>query len=98
MESIFEFIDLLSILRFNEFQLYIEHTFAFQNHRDVWKDSSPLSGEEIQKIDHYCTDRFIDLVPNLNSFGHFERWLRPQTLQKSCGMPGRVSSRRAIYG
>ena len=25
-----------------------------------------LSGEEIQKIDHYCTDRFIDLVPNLN--------------------------------
>jgi hypothetical protein len=76
MESIFEFIDLLSILRFNEFQLYIEHTFAFQNHRDVWKDSSPLSGEEIQKIDHYCTDRFIDLVPNLNSFGHFERWLR----------------------
>ena len=76
MESIFEFIDLLSILRFNEFQLYIEHTFAFQNHRDVWKDSSPLSGEEIQKIDHYCRDRFIDLVPNLNSFGHFERWLR----------------------
>lgn len=87
MESIFEFIDLLSILRFNEFQLYIEHTFAFQNHRDVWKDSSPLSGEEIQKIDHYCRDRFIDLVPNLNSFGHFERWLRHKPYKKLAECP-----------
>ena len=87
MESIFEFIDLLSILRFNEFQLYIEHTFAFQNHQDVWKDSSPLSGKEIQKIDHYCRDRFIDLVPNLNSFGHFERWLRHKPYKKLAECP-----------
>jgi hypothetical protein len=27
------------------------------------------------EIDNYCKDRFIELVPNLNSFGHFERWL-----------------------
>lgn len=74
-ETIFGLIDLLAELRFNEFQLYVEHTFAFRDHETVWKHASPLTGEEIREIDQYCKDRFIELVPNLNSFGHFERWL-----------------------
>ena len=75
METLLELIDLLAELRFNEFQLYVEHTFAFRDHRTVWKDASPLTGQEIREIDQYCRGRFIELVPNLNSFGHFERWL-----------------------
>jgi hypothetical protein len=75
METLFGLIDLLTELRFNELQLYVEHTFAFRDHETVWKDASPLTGEEIRDIDKYCKDRFIELVPNLNSFGHFERWL-----------------------
>lgn len=75
METILGLIDLLAELRFNEFQLYVEHTFAFRDHKTVWKDASPLTGEEIREIDEYCKVRFIELVPNLNSFGHFERWL-----------------------
>jgi hypothetical protein len=42
----------------------------------VWKDASPLSGEEIRQLDRYCRARFIDLVPNQNSLGHMERWLK----------------------
>ena len=76
MDSVFSLIDLLSVLHINEFQLYIEHTFAFQAHQTVWENASPFTAEEIQKIDQYCKERFIELVPNLNSFGHFERWLR----------------------
>ena len=75
MKTIFGLIDLLAELRFNELQLYVEHTFAFRGHETVWGDASPLTGEEIRKIDQYCKERFIELVPNLNSFGHFERWL-----------------------
>jgi hexosaminidase len=75
MGTILGLIDLLAELRFNEFQLYVEHTFAFSDHKTVWKDASPLTGEEIREIDQYCKERFIELVPNLNSFGHFERWL-----------------------
>jgi hexosaminidase len=75
METILGLIDLLTELRFNELQLYVEHTFAFRDHETVWKDASPLTGEEIREIDQYCKERFIELVPNLNSFGHFERWL-----------------------
>lgn len=75
METLFSMIDLLAELRFNELQLYIEHTFAFVDHETVWKEASPLTCDEVREIDRYCKDRFIELVPNLNSFGHFERWL-----------------------
>jgi hypothetical protein len=42
----------------------------------VWKDASPLTGREIETLDKYCRARFIELVPNQNSFGHMERWLK----------------------
>ena len=87
METIFELIDLLSLLRFNEFQLYIEHTFAFREHKTVWENFSPFTGSEIKEIDSYCSDRFIELVPNLNSFGHFERWLRHEPYKKLAECP-----------
>ena len=75
METLYSIIDLLSRLHINELQLYIEHTFAFKEHNQVWQNTSPFTAEEIQLIDRYCEERFIELVPNLNSFGHFERWL-----------------------
>ena len=56
MECLFDLIDLLSELRFNELQLYVEHTFAFREHQTVWKDSSPLTAEEIREIDCYCKE------------------------------------------
>ena len=34
-----------------------------------------MTGEEILALDAYCRERFIELVPNQNSFGHMERWL-----------------------
>ncbi len=76
METLFDLIEALARLKYNQLQLYTEHTFAFVNHRTVWADASPLTAAEIRKIESWCRERFIDLVPNLNSFGHFERWLR----------------------
>lgn len=76
MESLFELIDQLAEWRINEFQLYTEHTFAYRNHEVVWKDASPLTALEIQQLDAYCLKKGIDLVPNQNSFGHMENWLK----------------------
>lgn len=87
MQTMYELIDLLSDLRYNELQLYIEHTFAFKDHDIVWQDFSPLTGEEIEQIDQYCQERFIELVPNLNSFGHFERWLRHKPYKQLAECP-----------
>ncbi|MGQ1784175.1 beta-N-acetylhexosaminidase [Saccharicrinis sp. GN24d3] len=75
METLYQLIDMLALWKINEFQLYTEHTFAYKNHRTVWKDASPITAEEVRMIDAYCKAKFIDLVPNQNSFGHMENWL-----------------------
>jgi hexosaminidase len=76
MSTLFSLIDLLSSWKINQLQLYIEHTFAYRDHEEVWQNASPLTADEIRALDDYCKSRFIDFVPNQNSFGHMERWLR----------------------
>ena len=66
----------LGQLRVNQLQLYVEHTFAFPGHEDAWQDASPLTPAEIRELDAACAALGIELVPNLNTFGHMERWLR----------------------
>ena len=66
----------LGQLRVNQLQLYVEHTFAFPGHEDAWQDASPLKPAEIRELDAACAALGIELVPNLNTFGHMERWLR----------------------
>lgn len=68
--------DRLASWKVNQLQLYMEHTFPYAGHEDVWRDASPVTPEEILSLDAYCRERHIELVPNQNSLGHFERWLR----------------------
>ena len=75
METLFGLIDKLAGWKINQLQLYTEHTFAYENHPQVWAEASPLTGEEIRLLDDYCRERFVELVPNQNSFGHMRPWL-----------------------
>ncbi len=76
MPTLFALVDLFAELKINQLQLYTEHTFAYRGHEEVWRDASPLTADEIRRLDAYCRARHIDLVPNQNSFGHMERWLK----------------------
>ncbi|GAB3422322.1 beta-N-acetylhexosaminidase [Flindersiella endophytica] len=75
VETVRALIDLLAGWKVNQVQLYTEHTFAYRDHREVWEHASPFTGEEILELDAYCRERFIELVPNQNAFGHMHRWL-----------------------
>ncbi len=75
LETLLALVDRLASWKVNQVQLYTEHTFAYRQHPDVWKDASPLTGAEILALDAYCRERFIELVPNQNSFGHMRPWL-----------------------
>ena len=75
MNTLKNLVDLFASWKINEIQLYTENTFAYQNHRVVWKDFSPMTAEEILELDQFCQERFIDLVPNQTSFGHMNQWL-----------------------
>ena len=74
--TLFRLVDELAGWKINRLELYMEHTFAYRNHREVWKYASPMTAEEIRALDAYCRERHIDLVPNQNSFGHLARWLK----------------------
>ena len=75
METLCGLVDRLAGWKINQLQLYTEHTFAYSGHETVWQGADPLTAQEIRELDRYCRDRFVELVPNQNSFGHFHRWL-----------------------
>lgn len=75
MATLYQLVDRLASWKINQLQLYTEHTFAYHNHPEVWSKASPVTGEEILELDTYCRERYIELVPNQNSFGHMHRWL-----------------------
>jgi hypothetical protein len=85
--SLFELVALLARLRINQLQLYTEHTFAYRAHEIVWREASPLTHEEIRALDGHCAAHGIELVPNQNSFGHMERWLRHQPYRALAELP-----------
>ena len=47
MATLYGLVDMLAEWKVNQFQLYMEHTFAYDQHRAVWKDASPITGEEM---------------------------------------------------
>lgn len=73
--TLFALVDLLAGFKINQLQLYTEHTFAYRGHQTVWRGASPMTPGEIRHLDAYCRERFIELVPNQQSFGHLHRWL-----------------------
>lgn len=76
LETLYMLIDHLSEWKLNQLQLYTEHTYAYAGHETVWAEASPLSSEDVLLLDAYCAERYIELVPNQNSFGHLTRWLK----------------------
>lgn len=87
MATLYTLIDALHRLRYNELQLYMEHSFAYTAHPSVWRDASPFTAAEIRTLDAYCSERGIELIPNQNSFGHMERWLQHPAYQHLAECP-----------
>jgi hexosaminidase len=76
MQTIEDLIDRLASCKVNQVQLYMEHTFAYADHREVWADASPFTADEIHQLDAFCRERHVELVPNQNCLGHMGRWLK----------------------
>ncbi len=55
MATLYTLIDQLASLKINQLQLYNEHAFAYRGHEAVWRDSTPLTGQEILQLDAYCS-------------------------------------------
>ncbi len=64
-------VERLAHYKINQLQLYIEHTFAFAAHPDIWAGSDPLTADDIRAVDAHAARHHIELVPSLSTFGHF---------------------------
>ena len=79
--------DRLCRYKINEWQLYIEHTYLFENLSEAWRDDTPLTAQEILELDDYCAARHIELVPSLSTFGHMYKILSTKTCCDLCELP-----------
>jgi len=86
-ESLARWVKWLAACRFNQFQLYTEHTFAYSRHEEVWKEASPITPEDIRWLQTLCSQHGIELVPNQNCFGHFERWIQHPSYRRFAETP-----------
>lgn len=84
MDFLKKWIDLLAKYKYNQFQLYMEHTFLFRGMSEVWRDDTPITAEEILELDEYCAERNIELVPSIATFGHLYKVLRTRTYRHLC--------------
>jgi hexosaminidase len=76
MRHLFAFVDTLAELKYNHLQLYIEHTFAYAHHPSAWHGCSPITPDELRRLDSYSAERGVELAGNQNCFGHLAHWLR----------------------
>ncbi len=79
--------DRMVFYKMNQLQLYIEHSFLFENLSEVWRDDTPLTAEDILEFDRYCREREIELVPAIASFGHLYKVLRTKSFRHLCEKP-----------
>lgn len=87
MATLLQLVDKLAHWKINQLQLYTEHTFAYRDHVEVWAQASPLTADEIRMLDAHCRLHHIELVPNQNSLGHMERWLKFRRYQHLAECP-----------
>lgn len=76
--------DKLAFYKMNQLQLYIEHSFLFEDFSEVWRDDTPLTAEEIMELDRYCSRIGIELVPSISCFGHLYKILSTKSYSHLC--------------
>lgn len=75
LATLLDLVERLASWKVNHLELYMEHTFAYPGHEEVWADAGAFTAEELRDLHAFCAARHVELVPNQNCLGHMERWL-----------------------
>ncbi|MBE3574218.1 MAG: family 20 glycosylhydrolase [Firmicutes bacterium] len=70
LEDLLGLVDVLARLKINHLELYTEHTFRSRQHPAIGQDAGGLSAADLSALDRYARAHHVELVPNLQSFGH----------------------------
>ena len=75
VERIKALVDDMVRFKMNSLQLYVEHVFEFQETADITPKTGCYTRAELEEIDAYCRENFVDFVPSLATFGHMNEIL-----------------------
>lgn len=76
LDTIKKIIDLLSVLKYNHLELYVEgFSLESTKYPKTLESRNYLTFAEYEEVEKYAYEHFIDLVPNENGFGHMQDWL-----------------------
>ena len=75
LDTLKHVVDVIASFKINVLQLYTEHAFAARRHPRIGEVWGALSPEELVTLDRYCRERYVELIPCLQSFGHLRRML-----------------------
>lgn len=81
LETLKWLVDQMAFVKLNSLQLYVEHTFPFHEYGDIPEKMGCLTPEELQELDAYCRENFIDFIPSLSTFGHLYELLEQEKYQ-----------------
>lgn len=70
LASLKALVDTLELHKYNQLQLYVEHTFRFDGLGQAWRGTGALGADDILELDEYCAKAGIELVPSISTFGH----------------------------
>ncbi len=76
MKTLKQIVDLMMLVKMNHLELYVE---GFPIYLPSFPDlpyETPMKRAELKELEAYCFSRAIELVPNVNTFGHMTKWLQ----------------------
>ena len=78
-------VDILAGMKINSLQIYVEHSFDFNEFRSLGRSSDyVLTPNDILEIDDYCYQNFIDFIPSMATFGHLYELLSLNEYKELC--------------
>ena len=98
MKFLKHLVDEMAYYKLNQLQLYVEHTYLFRDLSELWCDDTPLTAEEILELDQYCSQRNVELVPSLSSFGHLYKLLSTRSYSHLCELEGYEDKPFSVIG
>lgn len=76
VESVKRYIDYLAALGFNSVMLYLEDVFHMEKYPRFGYMRGRYEVEDLKAIDDYAYELGVEVIPNIESLGHMEQYLR----------------------
>ncbi len=76
MTTLKQIADLMMLVKMNHLELYVEGFPIFLPSFPDLPYETPITKVELKEFEAYCLMRAIELVPNVNTFGHMTKWLQ----------------------